>query len=187
MYSFLYSFLYSALALIAIAASVLFLFRKEFTCRLQKNFPTWHRRLSCKVGRMVGTLLCKPVPHGPHCDCSGCFYGYPSCCVTEFYDSLELRRHMFSYKRKQGAPLPLGIIIPYTRTEEQEQLFASKDLTGFCPCHTHAVLLLKGDCTPESLIQPYRKAPNPFATHEMTRGRKKLIAQCYRHTEPQKP
>ena len=164
-------------------AVALFLFRKEFAYRVKRIFPTGHRRLSCKVGRIVGTLLCKPVPHGPHCDCSGCFYGYPSCCVTEFYESLELRQHMFEYKRKQGAPLPLGIIIPYTRTEEQEQLFTSKDLTGFCPCHTHAVLLLKGDCTPESLIQPYRKDPNPFSAKEMTRGRKKLIAQNHRNTE----
>jgi saccharopine dehydrogenase-like NADP-dependent oxidoreductase len=81
--------------------------------------------------------------------------------------------------------LPLGAIIPYTRTDEQEQLFASNNLTGFCPCHAHAVLLLKGDCTPESLIQPYRKAPNPFSTKEMTRGLKKLIAQNNRTTEPQ--
>jgi hypothetical protein len=41
---------------------------------------------------------------------------------------------------------------------------------------------LKGDCTLESLIQPYRKAPNPFSTNEMTRGRKKLIAQNHRTT-----
>ena len=156
-------FLYSALALMSIAAIAFFLFRKEFACRLQKHFPTWHRRLYCKVGRIVGTLLCKPVPHGPHCDCRGCFYGYPSCCVAEFYESFNLRQHMFAYKRKQGVPLPLGTIIPYMRTEEQEQLFASKDLTCFYPCHTHAVLLLKGNCTPESLIQPYRKATNPFS------------------------
>lgn len=57
----------------------------------------------------------------------GKYYGYPQCCIDAFCNRLDLNL-----------------------TPAQEQVL---DNHGFIPCHDHALMVIKGEVTLESLIE----------------------------------
>jgi hypothetical protein len=72
---------------------------------------------------------------------NGLYYGYPQCCIDNFIET---------YKKIQK------------RTDEQERAHMS---TGFIPCHKHALEIIAGQRTLESLILPTRKHNRPFKSY----------------------
>jgi len=72
---------------------------------------------------------------------NGTYFGYPKCCIKEFYSDLEIGI-MFANKKNRTL-----------------RIKASKN--GFIPCKKHAKLINKKQITLESLIKN-RLCPRPF-------------------------
>ena len=72
---------------------------------------------------------------------TGLYYGYPTCCIKEFNNDLEI-----------------GLLFVNKRKRKKRQL-ASKN--GFVPCQKHARLINKKEIKIENLIKN-RKCPIPY-------------------------
>lgn len=72
----------------------------------------------------------------------GTYFGYPKCCIKEFYTDLEI-----------------GILFANKRNR-MKRIKAGKN--GFIPCKKHARLINKKEITIDSLIKN-RMCPTPFS------------------------
>lgn len=71
----------------------------------------------------------------------GVYYGYPKCCIKEFFSDLEI-----------------GIMFVNKRNRMKRTKVAKN---GFLPCKKHARLIKRKEITIESLIKN-RMCPTPF-------------------------